>query len=163
MSHVVWNIVEDKEVFEPIKSVNGVTGTYMLMEMIEDSHDGTFPRVSDYTRLANRIDKEGISEYLTWISTKKSKKLVSNTGYCTIERTSKFSNEAVIKFETPIKMCFGVVNGEQIIQEIDQIKGEFDHEWFWMKNGRQDKIANGFEVYFNCKNFVNSKTTKVAA
>jgi hypothetical protein len=29
--------------------------------------------------------------------------------------------------------------------------GEFTHDWFWRNNGRQDKVANGFEIWFNIK------------
>jgi hypothetical protein len=152
-SSTIWEI-NDGEAFDPIKSIhNGATtGMLMLWDVHEDSDDGTFPRVSDWTRLCNRISNSGVSEYLTWISNKKGN-LVAKTYYGTIERTAKYSNEAVITLSKPIQVIFGEVNGEPIIKEVDKIHGEFHCDWYWRQNGRQDKYANGLEIFFNCKKF----------
>ena len=120
--------------------------------MLEDTMDGIFTRPQDWVRLANRIDKDGISEYLTWIS--KSNKLKIKHGYCTIVRESKWDNEATLVFDEPMKFVVGEFDGEEIIREFTKIKGEFSYEWFFLKNGAQDKIANGIEIYFNCKEFI---------
>jgi hypothetical protein len=34
------------------------------------------------------------------------------------------------------------------------MKGEFTHDWFWTRNGRQDKMANGFEIWFSIKEYL---------
>lgn len=150
----IWDIVENDELFNPIKSIYGgfTSGKFMLFDTHEDWHDGCFPRVSDWTRLCNRIDKYGESEYLTWISSKKNK-LVADTCYCKIVRESKWESQATLYFEKPIKVIFGEVNGEPIVKEVNKIKGEFHIDWLWRLSGRQDKIANGIEVYFDCQEF----------
>lgn len=41
-----------------------------------------------------------------------------------------------------------------IIEKVKRIKGEFCHDWFWTRNGRQSKIANGYEIWFNVQEYL---------
>jgi len=150
-SHQLWEVVEYNHIFEPVKSVNNFEhGKWMLFESFQDDEDGTFPRVSDYMRIVNAMEREGATAFLRWIGRSKMK---FNNGYCKVEREGKFSNEATIKFENPIAVSFGELDGEHITKEVTEIKGEFSFEWLWMKNGRQDKVANRVEVFFNCQEY----------
>ena len=150
-SYRLFEVIEDEAIFSPVKSVNqGLEhGNFMEIERISDDEDGTFPRISDYTRLANRMERDGTSEWLTWIS----KKLIADIGYCKIIRESKYDTKSTLTFKNPILVKIGEVNNEPITQKVNRIVGEFTHEWFWMKNGRQDKIANGFDIWFDCKEY----------
>ena len=65
-SFQLFQIVEDGQPFEPIEKVNGISGKYMSIERIEDNHDGTFPLIAQYIRLINRMENEGVSEFLNW-------------------------------------------------------------------------------------------------
>jgi len=130
----------------------------IIFDWIEDSFDGIFPRVSDYKRLANRMDNYGVAEFLTWISLR-NKKTIASTGYCTIERESKWDSKATITFTEPITVKFAQINEEQITGKVNRITGEFSLDWFWMKNGRQNEIANAFEIYFKCDQYFNDSIT----
>lgn len=148
----LFRIVEDEEVFVPLTNIhqNLTQGKFMQYEQFSDDEDGTFPRVEDYTRIANRIEDAGACEFLHWHSGRKMK---SHNGYCTLIRQSRWDNEGTLIFDKPIKVSFGEINGEHIIREVSEIEGEFYHDWYFLKNGRQDKIANGCEIYFDCKTF----------
>lgn len=144
-------IVEDELIFEPYREVNSIAGRFMSIEHCDDGEDGTWPRISDYIRLTNRMDSEGTSAFLDWYTGRKKK---SDNGYCTIIRESKYGCDATLVFKKPITVCFGKVGEELVTRQVSKITGEFTHEWFWMKGiRRQDKVANGFEVYFDCKTF----------
>jgi len=153
-SFQLFTVVEDGDLFVPLNSIhqNLSTGKFMLYDQFEDTDDGTFPRVSDYTRLANKIENYGASAFIHWQT---GRKLKADTGYCTVIREGKSDSEATLVFDKPIKVSFGEINGEHIVRNVTEIKGEFDYDWFWRKNGRQEKIANGCEIYFNCKEFKN--------
>jgi len=49
-------------------------------------------------------------------------------------------------------MVFGYVGERAVIEKVKKIEGEFTHDWFFKKSGRQDKIANGFEIWFEVQN-----------
>lgn len=124
----------------------------IIFDWIEDTFDGIFTRVSDYTRLANRINKFGISEFLTWIS-KRSNKCFADAGHCQVIRESKLDTKATILFRKPVNVLFSKINNEPITGKVNRIEGEFSFEWWWLKNGRQKEIASAFEVYFKCENY----------
>ncbi len=152
----IWGAVEDNEVLLPMRSINqGLeNGQWMAFERVSDDEDGTFPRISDYTRLANKIDNDGVSAFLTWQG---GSKLKYDSGYCTVVRESKWDDEATLFFKEPITIQVAEVNGEPVTVQVDSIKGRFSCEWYWSKNGRQDKIANICEVYFDCQDLRLSK------
>lgn len=154
-THTLWDVIEEGKVLSPY---NGNHSSHIrkaiLFEISDDNEDGTYPRVSDYTRLANQIDNDGTSAWVNRLSRKRNKKTIEFYG-CKIERSADYQDEAIIEFATPIQVVFGYVGDEPIVKEVTKIKGEFTHDWFWTKSGRQDKIANGFEIWFNIKEFLS--------
>lgn len=157
----LFKIVDDGDIFDPLEEINSQSGKWMSFEYFDDEMDGVFPRVSDYTRWANKIDEEGAAAYLTWAG---KGKLKFNTGYCTVIREGKNDNKAIIEFKEPIKVVVAEVNGEPVLIETDRIRGEFTHEWMWWseKHGkkRQDSIANVCEIWFDCQHFELRDKTK---
>jgi hypothetical protein len=154
-THTIWDLIEEDI---PLLPYNGTHSQHIrkaiLFEISEDTEDGTYPRVCDYTRLANAIDKDGAHMWINRLTRKRNKKTIDFDG-CIIIRDHEYDNEAIIEFKTPIKCVFGYVGDEPIIKEVKRIKGEFTYDWFWRRNGRQDKIANGFEIWFNIKEFLS--------
>jgi len=149
----IWEIVEEGKVFDPRKSIHqgSTTGNIMFFDQHEDGDDGTFPRVSDWTSLANKVEKNGVSSYLTWIGASKMK---FNAGYCTVIKEDNYSGNATLKFDKPITVVVGEVNGDPITTEVNEIEGEFNYDLTFRINGRQDKIANMIEVYFVCNKYL---------
>lgn len=147
----LFEIIEEDAFFKPLKNVNGIAGQFLEMEMSSDDEDGTYPLVMHYVTLVNKMDKEGTSAFLNYFGRKD--KLNIEWSGCKIVRKSKWDSEATVIFDKPITMVFGQVGEELITKEVRQIEGEFTHEWFWMKKGRQDKVANGFYIYFDCQKF----------
>lgn len=154
-THTLWDVIEEGKVLSPYTGSNSShIRKAILFEISEDTEDGTYPRVSDYTRLANQIDNDGTSAWVNRLTRKRNKKTIEFYG-CKIERSADYQDEAIIEFATPIQVIFGYVGDAPIVKEVKKIKGEFTHDWFWSKNGRQDKIANGFEIWFNIKEFLS--------
>lgn len=154
-THNLWDVIEEGKVLSPYtRSHSSHIRQAILFEISEDTEDGTYPRVSDYTRLANQIDNDSTSAWVNRLTRKRNKKKIEFCG-CKIERSADYKVEAIIEFATPIQVIFGYVGDAPIIKEIKKVKGEFTHDWFWRKNGRQDKIANGFEIWFNIKEFLS--------
>jgi hypothetical protein len=156
----LFEIVEDQIAFDPLHSINGQRGKYLRFEHLSQTDDGTFPRLCDWKKFMNRIDKYGISEFLTWVS-RKSDRLVSDYDYCTIHRESKFDDEAIIKFKEPIEIIVAYVNDNPITIQADEIHGCFSYEWYWLTNLRTNH-ANAIEIYFDCqKFFLTSKPLEI--
>lgn len=138
----LFEIVEDGMIFK---------GNEMILEISSDDEDGTYPLVSHYVRLLNRIDKYGASAWLNW---GKRKPLTVDLGYCKVIRESKFSNIGKLVFDEPIKVNFGNIGNDYIIKEVTEIEGEFSYDYFWKNKGRQNKIPNGFEIIFQVSNYL---------
>lgn len=138
--YTIFEIIDEPEsgFIKPIKES-------ILIDVEEDSHDGTYPRISDWTRFANSIDSNGISAWLNRLSRNKTK--IKMDGYQIIRR-SKWDSDAEIIFDEPVNYCFGQVGSENIIRKVKHLKGVFTWESFFRKSGRQNKIANGIEIYF---------------
>ena len=153
-THRIWDILDEGTPLLPVtpKYPHHINNA-ILIDISQDSDDGIFPRVSDWTRFANKIDNDGIYRFLNGLTRKKNK-LKIRYDRCTIIRNRDWEESAVIEFDTPVKVVFGHVGDEPIITEVKKIKGEFTHDWFWTKRGRQEKIANGIEVYFNIHEYL---------
>ena len=153
-SKSLWEIIEDGAVLKPY---TGAASDYIknaiLFEISDDCEDGTYPRASDYVRLANKIDADGSAAWLNRLTRKKNKLKIDYIG-CTIIRDHDWQDAAILEFETPIEVVFGYIGEEPIVRTVKKIKGEFTHDWFWMTGGRQDKIANGFKIYFNIEEYL---------
>jgi hypothetical protein len=153
-SSLLWEIIEDKSALKPY---TGASSSYIknaiLFEVSDDCEDGTYPRPSDYVRLANRLDTHGSAAWINRLTRKKNKLKIDYMG-CIIIRDNDWQDAAILEFETPIEVVFGYIGEEPIIKTVKKIKGEFVHDWFWLSKGRQDKIANGFEIYFNIEEYL---------
>jgi hypothetical protein len=147
----LFQIVGDELPFKPFHNNYYQSPKTLRFDIMQDTYDGIFPRVSDWTRLINRMDRHGVSEYLNWLGGRK--KLDYQATYCQVTRESDYDSEATLTFKKPIQVVFGKVGEELITREVTQIKGEFFFDWFWLTNGRQHQKANGFEVFFNCQEF----------
>ena len=153
-SNSIWEIIEDGAALTPYSgSRSSNIKNAILFEISDDCEDGTYPRVSDYTRLANKIDSDGPAAWLNRLTRKRNKKVIDYYNF-KIHRTSDFEDGAILEFETPIEVVFAHIGDTPIIKEVKKIRGEFTHEWFWLSRGRQDKIANGFEIYFNIEEYL---------
>lgn len=149
--HSIWNLLDGDGSFEGVKTDFG--NTCMLFEVSQDTDDGIYPTVASYTRDANALDDEGASHFLNRLTRKKDKLKIDFEGV-TIVRDSKWSSEAVLEFKKPIEVVMGRVGEKPVIQLVKKIKGEFTHDWFWTKNGRQNRIANGYEIWFVVSSYV---------
>lgn len=153
-THSIWDILEEGTVLLPItlQWSNHIKNS-ILFDVHQDTDDGSFPRVSDWTRFANKIDNDGVYRFLNGLTRKKNK-LNIRYDQCIIIRDKDWDDEAVIEFDAPIQVVFGHIGDEPIIKEVKKIKGEFTHDWFYTKCGAQDKIANGVEIYFNIHEYL---------
>ena len=153
-AHTIWAVLDDEAVLDPISPRHSFhIKNAMIFEISDDNEDGTYPRVSDYMRMANQLEEEGTSAWLNRLTRKRNKKEIDFMG-CKIIRSADYEVRAVIEFNTPIKVVFGRIGDNPVIREVKRIRGEFTHDWYWTRNGRQDKIANGFEIYFNIEEYL---------
>ena len=150
-THTVWGILDKDGPFEGVKTDFG--RNCMLFEVSQDTDDGTYPTLASYTRDANALDREGASHFLNRLTRKKDKTKIEYDGV-TIVRDSKWTEDAVLEFKEPIEVVMGRVGDKPVIQRVKKIKGEFQHDWFWTRNGRQEKIANGYEIWFRVDEYV---------
>ena len=150
-THSIWGVLDGEG---PLKGVKMDFGNNcMLFEVSQDTDDGTYPTVASYTRDANGLDDEGASHFLNRLTRKKNKLEIEYDGVKII-RDSKWDNRAILEFKEPIEVVIGQVGDKPIIEKVTKIGGEFTHDWFWSKHGRQDKIANGYEIWFVIGNYI---------
>jgi len=148
-THTIWDIMDEDGYFlKPLDKDNGI-----LMEVSDDGEDGTYPRPSDYVRCVNSLDKEGTSYWLNRTAGKKNK---LDFKFCGINiiRGNKWDDEAILEFPESIPYCFGMIGSEPVIRKVKKLEGTFEHEYYWRKNGRQNKVANGFEIWFNINKII---------
>ena len=147
----LWTAVEEKGILVT-RPVNGYDNA-VLVDQHEDVDDGTFPRVADWTRTVNQIEDSGIQAWINrW--TRKRSKLEIDLGEFKIIRESADSAEATLHFKEPITVWLAKIGETNITSPVTKIKGEFFHDYYFIKGGRQDKIANGFEVWFSIKEYL---------
>ena len=150
-THTIWGILDGDG---PLKGVKfGTSNNAIQIEVSQDTDDGTYPRLCDYMRDINALENEGASHFLNRLTRKKNKLKIVYEGV-TIIRDSKWSTDAVLEFKEPIDVVVGTVGERLIIEKVQRIKGEFDHDYFWTKNGLQDKVANGYEIWFKIKEYL---------
>lgn len=149
--HSIWNLLDGDG---PLKGVKfGTSDNTILFEISQDTDDGTYPRVSDYMRDVNSLEREGASHWINRLTRKKNKLEIDYDGVKII-RESKWTEEAILEFKEPIDVVIGQVGDNLIIEKVKRIKGEFDHDYFWTRNGRQDKVANGYEIWFVIESYL---------
>jgi hypothetical protein len=152
-THSIWEILDEGVTFEGADLRHSFIKNAMLFDISEDTDDGTFPRVSDYTRFANSLDGDGTSYFLNRLSRKKNKLELDFCGV-KITRESQWDTKAILEFKEPIEVVMGHVGEKAIIEKVKRIQGEFTHDWFFKKSGRQYKIANGFEIWFEVEKYL---------
>ena len=154
-THSIWG-VEDNEVLKPMNLNNTNIINSILFESSSDDEDGTYPLVMHYTNLINKIDSEGTNAWLNrLVSTSRRIDFLNiDYGICEIIRESKYANDAIIKFKNPIKIQIELIGETPVIIEVSEISGQFIHEYYWTRKGRQNKVANGFEIWFNIKKYL---------
>ena len=150
-AHSIWGVLDGDGPLKGIKMDFG--NNCMLFEVSQDTDDGTYPTVASYTRDANGLDDEGASHFLNRLTRKKNKLEIDYDGVKII-RESRWDNQAILEFKEPVEVVIGQVGDKPIIEKVKKIKGEFDHDWFWTRNGRQDKIANGYEIWFKIESYL---------
>jgi hypothetical protein len=72
----------------------------------------------------------------------------------TIFRKHDWDTEATIEFKEPITVVMGKVGDVEITAQVKKVRGEFDHDYFFKKNGRQQELANGFEIWFKVNEYL---------
>lgn len=150
-THTIWGILDGDD---PLKGIRfGESDNAINFEVSQDTDDGTYPRLCDYMRDINALDSEGASHFLNRLTRKKNKLKIAYEGV-TIIRDSKWSTDAVLEFKEPVDVVVGKVGERLIIEKVQRIKGEFYHDYFWTKSGRQDKVANGYEIWFKIEEYL---------
>lgn len=150
--HTIWNLLDGDAPLQGVKTDFG--HMCMLFEVSQDTDDGTYPRLCDWMRDANALDKEGPSHWLNRLTRKANKLKIPFYGGVTIVRDSKWATDAVLEFDQPVEVIIGRVGERPIVEKVTKIKGEFHNDWFWTKSGRQEKIANGYEIWFEIKDYL---------
>lgn len=150
-AHSIWGVLDGDGPLKGIKMDFG--NNCMLFEVSQDTDDGTYPTVASYTRDANGLDDEGASHFLNRLTRKKNKLEIEYDGVKII-RESRWDTKATLEFKEPIDVVIGQIGDKKIIEKVTKIEGEFDHDWFWTRNGRQDKIANGYEIWFKIESYL---------
>jgi hypothetical protein len=79
-THTIWEILDEKVALEPFTCRQTHIKDGILFETSEDTEDGTYPRVCDYMRFANSLDREGTSYFLNRLTRKKNKLQERATG-----------------------------------------------------------------------------------
>ena len=150
-AHTIWGILDGDG---PLKGVRfGRSDNAIQFEVSQDTDDGTYPRLCDYMRDINALERDGASHFLNRLTRKKDKTQLDFEGVKII-RDSKWDSEATLEFKEPIEVVIGQIGEMLIVEKVKRIKGEFDHDYFWTRNGRQDKVANGYEIWFMIEEYL---------
>ena len=150
-THSIWSLLDGDGPLKGLKMDFG--DNCMLVEVSQDTDDGTYPTIASYTRDANALDREGASHWINRLTRKKDKTQIEFYDGVKIIREDKWSHAAVLEFEEPVEVVLGYLDETPFVINAKKIKGEFIHDWFWTKNGRQDRIANGYEIWFKIESY----------
>ena len=151
-AHSIWEVTDMKLPFKGVKFLE--CGNAMLFDIHEDTDDGTYERVADWKRFVNKLDNEGTSFFINKLATNKRKKTMIEAYDVTIFRKHDWDTEATIEFKEPIIVVIGKVGDVEITAEVKRIRGEFDHDYFFKRNCRQQELANGFEIWFKVNEYL---------
>jgi hypothetical protein len=150
--HTIWHLLDGDGPLEGVKTEFGQET--LLFELSQDTDDGTYPRLCDWTRDSNRLDEEGPSHWLNRLTRKKNKLKIPFYGGVTIVRDSRWATDAVLEFDQPIEVVMGRIGERLTIEKVKRVKGSFYHDWFWTRNGRQSERANGYEIWFVVESYL---------
>ena len=150
-THTIWGILDGDG---PLKGIRfGGSDNAINFEVSQETDDGTYPRLCDYMRDINALERDGASHFLNRLTRKKNKLEIEYDGVKII-RTAKWEDKAILEFKEPIEVVIGQIGEMLIVEKVKRIKGEFDHDYFWTKSGRQDKVANGYEIWFKIEEYL---------
>ena len=152
-AHSIWEVTDMELPFKGVKFMESQNA--MLFDIHEDTDDGTYEKVADWKRFVNKLDNEGTAFFINKLAGKgKRKKTMIEAYDVTIFRKSEWDTDATIEFKEPITVVIGKVGDVEITAEVKRIRGEFDHDYFFKKNGRQQELANGFEIWFKVNEYL---------
>ena len=150
--HSIWGLLDGDAPLKGIKTDYGKD--CILFEVSQDTDDGTYPRLCDWMRDANGLNNNGPSHWLNRLTRKKNKLKIPFYGGVTIVRDSHWEDAAILEFDQPVEIVMGQIGERMIVEKVKRISGRFHHDWFWTRNGRQSKIANGYEIWFEIKSYL---------
>ena len=151
-AHSIWEVTDMKLPFKGIKFMESQNA--MLFDVHEDTDDGTYEKVADWKRFIKRLDSDGASFFLNRLAKGKRKKTLIEAYDVTIFRKNDWDTDAIIEFKEPVIVHIGKVGDTDITAAVKRIRGEFDHDYFFKKNGRQSEFANGFEIWFKVNEYL---------
>ena len=151
-THSIWEVTDMELPFKGIKFMESQNA--MLFDIHEDTDDGTYERIADWKRTVKRLDSDGTSFFLNQLARGKRKKTLIEAYDVTIFRKNDWDTDAIIEFKEPIIVHIGKVGDTDITAAVKRVRGEFDHDYFFKKNGRQQEFANGFEIWFKVNEYL---------
>ena len=151
-THSIWEVTDMQMPFKGI--MFGESQNAMLFDIHEDTDDGTYEKVADWKRIVKKLDSDGTSFFINRLASGKRKKTLIEAYDVTIFRKNDWDTDAIIEFKEPIIVHIGKVGDTDITAAVKRIRGEFDHDYFFKKNGRQHDFANGFEIWFKVNEYL---------
>ena len=151
-THSIWEVTDMELPFKGIKFMESQNA--MLFDIHEDTDDGTYEKVADWKRMVKKLDSDGTSFFLNQLARGKRKKTLIEAYDVTIFRKNDCDTDAIIEFKEPIIVHIGKVGDTDITAAVKRVRGEFDHDYFFKKNGRQQEFANGFEIWFKVNEYL---------
>lgn len=151
-THSIWEVTDMQLPFKGIKFMESQNA--MLFDIHEDTDDCTYERIADWKRTVKRLDSDGTSFFLNQLARGKRKKTLIEAYDVTIFRKNDWDTDAIIEFKEPIIVHIGKVGDTDITAAVKRVRGEFDHDYFFKKNGRQQEFANGFEIWFKVNEYL---------
>lgn len=151
-THSIWEVTDMEMPFKGIKFMESQNA--MLFDIHEDTDDGTYEKAADWKRTVKKLDSDGTSFFLNQLARGKRKKTLIEAYDVTIFRKNDWDTDAIIEFKEPIIVHIGKVGDTDITAAVKRIRGEFDHDYLFKKNGRQQEFANGFEIWFKVNEYL---------
>lgn len=152
-THSIWGVLDGDGTMKGVKFND--SGNAILFEVSQDTDDGTYPRLCDYMRDINSLEREGVSHFINRLTRKRDKTQIEFYDGVKIIRENKWTDEAIIEFKEPVEVVLGYLGETPIVIDVTKIKGTFDHDYFWTRNGRQQKVANGYEIWFKIDKYLS--------
>ena len=151
-AHSIWEVTDMNLPFKGVKFNESQNA--MLFDIHEDTDDGTYERVADWKRFVTKLDQEGTAFFINKLAGKSRKKTMIEAYDVTIFRKHDWDTEATIEFKEPVTVVMGKVGDVEITAQVKKIRGEFDHDYFFKRSGRQQELANGFEIWFKVNEYL---------
>lgn len=145
-SHSIWEIEEGAAICALDRGI--------LFEISEDTDDGWYPTVASWVKAVTRLDENGADSWINSLTRKKNKGKIDYCGV-TIVRSAEWCTAAIIEFNEPVTVVMGKVGDTLVTAQVSRIQGEFEHDFYFRRKGRQNKVANGFEIWFKPTSYLS--------